>query len=177
MNLSKSRDYEPIVVMPASIRGWQKTKVAAQFGTVSLLCSPKADGIISKYFSSLIMSIVNSGTLSEFQVVQVWVIFKLPHHFKTFQEPLAYVELFMPFKAVPDEDGIYTVQRSMQRGKQHSKVVQLSEVILSCHLVPEFGGCGNQWTSETALEKGVTFHLNHFSSVLNYMLIHFNKLF
>lgn len=114
---------------------------------------------------------------TEYQVAQVRVIFKLPYRFKSFQEPLAYIELFTPFRTSNDEDGIFIVKRSFHRGKRHSKVVPLSQIILGCHLVPEFGGCGNQWTSDTALEKGSSFRLNHFVNVFTYALFHHDKIF
>lgn len=96
------------------------------------------------------------------------------------QETLAYVELFTPFKNVPNDDGSYTVSRATRKGRRQSKIIRLTEIVLGCHLVADINGSHEvkaPWTSETALEKANSFTFNIFSSVSMYTLILHNKIY
>lgn len=178
-DLVKSAEYMTVICAPESSSGWRKKTVAAQFSTVLIIHDREASGIHRKRFIRELRHITYQQI--GFLAAQVRAVFQLPQRFgQNCQEHLAYVELFTPFKEQADEDGTYSVKRSMRRGKRANKVIRLSDIILGCHLVAEIKGKATDkglWASETAFEKGNIFHLNIFSSVYMYMLMYHNKLF
>jgi hypothetical protein len=100
------------------------------------------------------------------QVVRVKVIFTLPPRFGFGNDvDLAFVEVFSPFRknTVAGVDLLRTDRARVTGGDPRTKVIFLSRLLHSCHLLPAFPQeTPSDWTSENIFDVVDTFYLNEF---------------
>ncbi|KAI0689346.1 hypothetical protein BC835DRAFT_1256530, partial [Cytidiella melzeri] len=62
---------------------------------------------------------------------------------------LAYVDWFTPFFMPHADHGLFTLSQSTRMCVSHAKIIPVSCIARSCHLIPVFGHVKDpQWTSE-----------------------------
>ncbi|KAJ7456359.1 hypothetical protein B0H11DRAFT_1874417 [Mycena galericulata] len=94
-------------------------------------------------------------------VARVRVIFRLPHEFGPYPEPLAYVDWYKPLQAPVADIGMHLVSLSSRQHRQNSSIVPVRDIVRSCHLIPVYGRAVNRtWTSATVLDQCKSFYLN-----------------
>ncbi len=53
--------------------------------------------------------------------------------------PLAFVEWFTPFHVIDDATGMYVVSPSTRQHQRNTSVIPISDIIRTCHLLPNWG--------------------------------------
>ncbi|QRV90393.1 hypothetical protein RhiJN_18411 [Ceratobasidium sp. AG-Ba] len=83
---------------------------------------------------------VHRQGLSRFEAGRVRAIFALPNHYRSlYSEPLVYIERFRSFSARPSPStSLFTTQHALLDGRRNAVVIPLSELRMSCHLVPRY---------------------------------------
>lgn len=110
------------------------------------------------------------------------MIFKIPEALEsvTFgngvQPPghLAYVDWFTSPGQKDDVSGMYPVMYSkLSSGEQESSIIELSTVVRTCQLLPDFGKVVNtSWTSDTVLDRCNRFYISNWKDNLTYQTIY-----
>jgi len=105
------------------------------------------------------------NTVLGVQVVQVHIIFTLPHQFQVgmYSRALAYVEWFTPLQEPDLSSGPHQVSRSTRQLHQNAAVIHIDEVVCPCHLIPKMGpSVDPRWMSANIYEMANDFYLNTF---------------
>lgn len=109
------------------------------------------------------------------RVARVRAIFRLPSVYDAnvlgVHDPLAYVEWFTPFHVVDPVTGMNVVSPSTRSHHRFSTVITDTDLVRSCHLIPNWGRVMNRRTvPSTALENCNKFfvypYLRHHDFVL-----------
>jgi hypothetical protein len=117
--------------------------------------------------------------------VQVRVVFSISHTASDLlfrdrnhaPELFAYVELFSPFRPLPEANHkLYKVTRLQTQGNTRvASIVPINNIVQSIHLFPLVGeAIPRDWTSSTTLDNCSSFLVNSFSDIRTYCL--FNEL-
>ncbi|KAJ3831973.1 hypothetical protein F5878DRAFT_501563, partial [Lentinula raphanica] len=63
-------------------------------------------------------------------------------------DPLVFVHLFKPFREPVKDLSLYQTSYSYQQHAKQGRILPLSHVVQSCHLLPKFGiAADTQWSS------------------------------
>lgn len=101
--------------------------------------------------------------LEDLQVAQVRLIFDLPMHLRTSDQPfhLALVEWFNPFRGRDALSQLHAVSRSYAGQVPRTEVIPISRIMGSCHLIPKFGThVDRTWRPDFIFDTCKTFYLN-----------------
>ncbi|KAK0458986.1 uncharacterized protein EV420DRAFT_1629457 [Desarmillaria tabescens] len=105
-------------------------------------------------------------------VAQVRAIFNLPEELGSFPHPLAYVKWFTPLWRVDEHMQMFRVERSMWNHLRNASIIPITYISCSCHLIPYSGRIMDPtWTSESAMEKCKSFHLNMYLRHIDFVLL------
>ncbi|KAH9858879.1 hypothetical protein C2E23DRAFT_717877, partial [Lenzites betulinus] len=87
---------------------------------------------------------------------------------------LAYVEHFTAFAPHPEPmSGLYQVSRAVRGTSRLASVINIDQIVRSCHLFPRFGAVApREWTSSNVLESCSTFYVNAFTDRNTYRLVY-----
>jgi hypothetical protein len=105
------------------------------------------------------------NTVLGVRVVQVRIIFTLPHQFQVgmYSRALAYVKWFTPLREPDLSSGLRQVSRSTRQLHRNAAVIHIDEVVRLCHLIPKMGPSVDPgWTSVNVYEMANDFYLNTF---------------
>ncbi|KAJ3766514.1 hypothetical protein FB446DRAFT_767396 [Lentinula raphanica] len=105
-------------------------------------------------------------------VAQVRAIFDLPAELGTFPHPLAYVEWFTPLRKLDKDSQMYKIERSERNRPNSASIIPVTYFFRSCHLIPYSGkNTDPAWSSETALESCISFQLNPYLRLIDFVLL------
>ncbi|KAK0479015.1 hypothetical protein EDD18DRAFT_1442835 [Armillaria luteobubalina] len=105
-------------------------------------------------------------------VAQVCTIFKLSEKLGQFPHPLAYVEWFTPLWHVDEHTQMFWVEQSLRNHHRNASIIPITYISCSCHLIPYSGRIMDPtWTSESAIEKCKSFHLNTYLRHIDFVLL------
>jgi len=116
-------------------------------------------------------------TVTGFRVARVRAIFTFPRRFHQVlnESPFLFVDLFSPFTSseLKKEPRLLSVTlHNRSNGTHSTAVIPLSDVVMSCHLVPQFQevpeAIWKKGPKVDLLDSAPTFYLNEFSSHLMY---------
>ena len=96
-------------------------------------------------------------------MAQIRLIFKLPDEFGLHSSPLVYVHWFKPLCAPIQNLGFYSVSFSLLNHRQRASVISVSDIVRTCHLIPQFGNSSATdlgWTAATVHQEATAFYLN-----------------
>lgn len=114
-----------------------------------------------------------------YYAARVKAIFKLPKRFHgVYSGAFAYIEAFTPFKEKPESSsGLFSVTKSTRSGNRHCRIIPITDIVIGCHLVPDFSKRKDKWTSENSLDESDKFYLNHYSSLILFSLLMYKTSF
>ena len=95
-----------------------------QFSTVLVRKHPPANG---------------KGPLDGLRVAQVQLIFNLPPEFGSALHPLAYIHWYTPFQTFNEDLKMFQITRSTRNHQQQASIIPVTQIVHSCHLIPNFG--------------------------------------
>ncbi|KAI0821718.1 hypothetical protein BC628DRAFT_793206 [Trametes gibbosa] len=120
--------------------------------------------------------------IHRYQVAQLRLVFQVPAEAKAELFPnnpsppeyLAYVEHFTAFTPHPEPmSGLYQVSRAVRGTSRLASVINIDQIVRSCHLFPRFGAVApREWTSSNVLESCTTFYVNAFTDRNTYRLVY-----
>ena len=123
-----------------------KHATPGRFSTVLVREHPAVDG---------------KGPLDGLRVAQVRLIFNLPQEFGSTPHPLAYVHWYTPFRTFNEDLKMFQITRSTRNHRQRASIIPVTQIVRSCHLVPNFGRAAiTTWESHTALDEAPSFYVN-----------------
>jgi hypothetical protein len=105
------------------------------------------------------------NTVLGVRVVQVRIIFTLPHQFQVgmYSQVLAYVKWFTPLWEPDLSSSLCQVSHLAHQLHQNAAVIHIDEVIHLCHLIPKMEPSVDPgWTSANIYEMANDFYLNTF---------------
>ncbi|EIW52175.1 uncharacterized protein TRAVEDRAFT_155978 [Trametes versicolor FP-101664 SS1] len=103
------------------------------------------------------------GGLEGLRAGRIRAIFRLPEWLK-YDSPLMYVEWFRPFRNPDPVTGMPSTSRSTRAGKRNATVVEASDLLRPCHLIPKFGQdvLNADWAAPDLLDEPITFCFNRY---------------
>ncbi|KAK0474324.1 hypothetical protein EDD18DRAFT_1313462 [Armillaria luteobubalina] len=138
---------------------------------------------VPEVLTNITLDVVHASPSRSLHVAQVRTIFKLPEELGQFPHPLlmpacpnlntlAYVEWFTPLRHVDEHTQMFWVERSLRNHHQNASIILITYISCSCHLIP-YSGCimDPTWTSESAIEKCKSFHLNTYLRHIDFVLL------
>jgi hypothetical protein len=96
-------------------------------------------------------------------VAQIRLIFKLPDEFGPHPSPLVYVHWFKPLRAPVPNLNFYSTSFSSLNHRQRASIISVSDIIRTCHLIPQFGNSSAAdlgWTAAKVHQEAKSFYLN-----------------
>ncbi|KZS92029.1 hypothetical protein SISNIDRAFT_413529, partial [Sistotremastrum niveocremeum HHB9708] len=137
------------------------------------------EGKKERYDTCLLYRFPDEEGLERYQVARVRLIFTLPRHLHCIYPPipLAYVELYQPFRTQPHKDtGMWVIRPQIVQGKQVAEIVPLGSIHMACHLAPQFGSTTNSsWTTDNVFDRCSSFYFNTYSSLRMFSFVdHFS---
>ncbi|KAI5886664.1 uncharacterized protein SCHCODRAFT_02517285 [Schizophyllum commune H4-8] len=106
----------------------------------------------------------DGGPLDGLTPARVRLLFKLPNAIGSYPHPLAYVDFYTPLSdsaAYNTDLGMFRIKRATRQGVQHSAVIPVTNIVRSCHLIPQFKrSVDRTWTATNVLDEAPHFYLN-----------------
>lgn len=95
------------------------------------------------------------------RIARIRVVFRLPQHLSLSPHPLAYVEWYTHLGPIDPTTQMYHVSRATRNRQPHSAVICITQILRSCHLIPQFPrNLNDEWTHETSLDIATRFFVN-----------------
>lgn len=112
--------------------------------------------------------------------MQIRLIFRLPDEFQVgphpSDSPLAYVHWFKPLRAPVENLGFHLVSFSSLNHRRRASIIPVSDIIQTCHLIPQFGNSSATdlgWTAATVHEEATSFYINPYLRHYDFYLMRF----
>jgi hypothetical protein len=68
---------------------------------------------------------------------------------------------------------MFQISRSTRNHRQRATVIPVTQIVRSCHLIPNFGrSASTTWESHTALNEATNFYLNPYLRHHDFYLLH-----
>ncbi|KIP01316.1 hypothetical protein PHLGIDRAFT_27025 [Phlebiopsis gigantea 11061_1 CR5-6] len=146
--VSKKHERDTVRAIPKKSAHGRLGPTSAQFSTV----------LVSGHDSETVNASTTNSTehpLTGVRVGQVRLIFRVPPEFAVLaKKQLAYIEWFTPLQVRNETLGMYSVARSVRRGRYQASVVPVSSILRTCHLTPVWGKqVDRSWSPENVLER------------------------
>lgn len=129
-----------------------------QFSTVLVCERPPTEG---------------KGPLDGLRIAQVRLIFNLPEEVGSIPHPLAYIHWYTPLQTFNEDLMMFQISRSTRNHRQRAAVIPVTQIVRTCHLIPNFGrSASTTWESHTALDEATNFYLNPYLRHHDFYLLH-----
>lgn len=111
-------------------------------------------------------------------MAQIRLLFRLPDEFgpQLSGSLLAYVHWFKPLRTPVPNLGFYSVSFSSVNHRQRASVISISDIVRTCHLIPQFGNSRATdlgWTAATVHQDATVFYLNPYLRHYDFFFMRF----
>ena len=105
------------------------------------------------------------------RVARLKLVFTLPNTLHPVPLRLAYIEWFRPFGVRDHTTSMFVVAPATRNQVSFSQVVELEDIVRSCHLIPKFGSVVSlDWTRDNVYDRCNKFFVNPFIDVHSFIL-------